>query len=334
MPGPWMQAVLSELEHLPTAIRSFDEEWSGTELLDRAAGASRWLADRVAPGTIVPALLGTSSLSIALSLGGALCNRPIAPLGTRLAAAELALLAPGFGSDLLLCDAANLVLAEEVTGSTGMRAELVPPPVPAEADFVPTRPDSVVLVMHTSGTTGGPKAVRVPDAAIYHRSRAYRREMGLGPGDLYCSTGGFHHTGGVGMLFVAAACGAGLVPFPRFSVEAWTAVAELRPTCALLVPTMIDILLEAGSLQDVSLRGLHYGTAPIHPATLRAAMEVIPGTEFTQAYGMTEGGPISMLGHSAHLRAAGREDHVLTSVGRILDNVEYRFEEILPEGVG
>jgi acyl-CoA synthetase (AMP-forming)/AMP-acid ligase II len=97
---------------------------------------------------------------------------------------------------------------------------------------------------------------------------------------------------------------------------------------------MIDQLLERGALDKVKLRALHYGTAPIHPDTLRAALEAIPGTEFTQAYGMTEGGPISLLGPDDHLRAAAGEPGLLTSVGRMVHNVEHRFEDVDTEDVG
>jgi acyl-CoA synthetase (AMP-forming)/AMP-acid ligase II len=97
---------------------------------------------------------------------------------------------------------------------------------------------------------------------------------------------------------------------------------------------MIDLLLEQGALAKVSLRGLHYGTAPIHPDTLRAALDAIPGTEFTQAYGMTEGGPLALLGHTDHIRAAAGYTRLLASVGRILPNVEYRFDDPDADDVG
>src|ERR1700722_2296668 len=333
-PGPWMSSVLSEMARVPTAVRTFDEDWSGPELLARAGGAARFLERLAPPETVVPAILSNSPSSIALTLGGALINRPLAPLGTRLSVSELAPLLVGIGTPTVLADEANLELATRAAGAAGLCATLVPELPAVDPDFVATRPDSVVLVLHTSGTTGQPKAVRVRDSAVWHRAQAYRSGMGLSHGDLYCSTGGFHHTGGVGMLFVAVACGSGVVCFPRFSVDAWRALARLEPTCALLVPTMIDLLLEEKVLADVRLRGLHYGTAPIHPDTLSAALDVLAGTEFTQAYGMTEGGPISLLEHQDHLRAAGGEPRLLASVGRVLPRVAHRFDDVGSDGVG
>ena len=329
-----MRAVLSELHGAPTAVRTFDGDWSGQELLRRAAGAVRFLDAAGPPGHAVPALLASSAASMALTIGGAFSDRPIAPLGTRLAVAELVPLVKALDAPVLVTDPPNSKLAERIASVAGIKVMVLHDLPSADPVFVPTRPDSVVLVLHTSGTTGRPKAVPVQDAAVFHRAQAYRSEMGLTRGDLYCSTGGFHHTGGVGMLFVAVACGAGIIPFPRFSVDAWRAVAALEPTCGLLVPTMIDLLLEEQALADVRLRVLHYGTAPIHPVTVRAALEVLPGTEFTQAYGMTEGGPISLLGHADHIRALDGEPQLLASVGRPLKGVELRLDDVTDDGVG
>jgi acyl-CoA synthetase (AMP-forming)/AMP-acid ligase II len=329
-----MRAVLSQLDESMTAVRTFTGDWSGRELLRRSGGAVPFLDAAGPRGQAVPALLSSSPMSMALALGGAFSDHPIAPLGARLAVAELVPLLDALGAGVLVADPPNLELARRTAAAAGMDVAVVDDLPAIDPAFVPTTPDSVVLVMHTSGTTGQPKAVRVKDAAILHRAQAYASQMGLGRGDLYCSTGGFHHTGGVAMLFVAVACGAGIVPFPRFSVDAWREVANLEPTCALLVPTTIDLLLEEKALADVRLRGLHYGTASIHPETLRAALDALPNTEFTQAYGMTEGGPISMLGHADHLRALAGESHLLASVGRPLSGVEVRLDEVSDDGVG
>jgi acyl-CoA synthetase (AMP-forming)/AMP-acid ligase II len=332
--GPWMRAVLSELDGMGTAVRTFSEDWSGRELLDRSGSAAAFLARTEPSGRPVPALVASSANSYALALGGALSGHPIAPLGTRLAAPELAALVKGLDTSVLVADRANEVLATQTAEAAGVTLAVFDDFVAADPQIVATTPDSVVVVLHTSGTTGRPKTVPVRDQAVYYRSRAYQTEFGLDRRDLYCSTGGFHHTGGVGMWFVAAACGAGILPLLRFSVDAWRAVGALEPTCGLLVPTMIDLLLEERCLDAVNLRALHYGTAPIHPATLQEALRVLPGTTFTQAYGQTEGGPLAMLRHQDHLRALAGEPHLLASVGQPPAGVELRLEGAADDQVG
>jgi acyl-CoA synthetase (AMP-forming)/AMP-acid ligase II len=172
------------------------------------------------------------------------------------------------------------------------------------------------------------------DAAVRHRAAAYERSLGLAEGELYCGAGAFHHTGGIGMYLVALACGAGVFPLPRFTSDIWRAAAELRPSCALLVPTMIDLLLAEHALDVVPLRALHYGTAPIHPATLTEALEALPTTRFAQAYGQTEGGPLAILDHDEHLRALRGEPHLLASVGRACPGVELLVDDPADDGVG
>jgi acyl-CoA synthetase (AMP-forming)/AMP-acid ligase II len=92
------------------------------------------------------------------------------------------------------------------------------------------------------------------------------------------------------------------------------AIARHRVTDMLLVPTMIQLLVDHPEARDhdlTSLRSVVYGASPISPAVLERAMKTVPGAEFTQAYGMTELSPVATIltpaDHEAgHLRSAGR----------------------------
>jgi acyl-CoA synthetase (AMP-forming)/AMP-acid ligase II len=330
-----MQAVLALLDSPQVAVRTFTAEWSGRELRARAGGAARFLDSYGVPPRPTPALLASTAEAVALTLGGALTGRPIAPLGVRLAVPELVPLVRRLDAPVLVADTANAALGAEVAEAAHVTLAVVDDDVErADLDVVPTTSESVVVVLHTSGTTGTPKTVPVRDEAVRHRAGAYHRFLGLDTGELYCGAGAFHHTGGIGMYFVALACGAGVLPLPRFSTEMWRAAADLRPTCALLVPTMIDLLLAERALDSVPLRALHYGTAPIHPTTLTEALEALPTTRFAQAYGQTEGGPLTMLEHEEHLRALHGEPHLLASVGRPCPGVDVRIEGASEDGVG
>jgi len=102
----------------------------------------------------------------------------------------------------------------------------------------------------------------------------------------------------------------------------------------LAVPTMIEMLLREDALALPTLPLLQYGAAPIHPETLRRAMEALPGVDFLDLYGQTEGSPITCLTPEDHVRAAAGREWLLQSVGRAAPGVEVRIECADDQGVG
>jgi acyl-CoA synthetase (AMP-forming)/AMP-acid ligase II len=158
--------------------------------------------------------------------------------------------------------------------------------------------------------------------------------MAVGPGSVYASGSPFYHIAGLGNLAVMIAVGATVLPFPRFSVEAWQDLGSHAVTHAFLVPTMIERLLDAGALTIPGLRLLQYGSAPIRPATLARAVSALPGVRFINMFGQTEGSPIACLVPEDHERAlAGRPD-LLASVGRAAPGIELRLDNPGGDGVG
>jgi acyl-CoA synthetase (AMP-forming)/AMP-acid ligase II len=136
------------------------------------------------------------------------------------------------------------------------------------------------------------------------------------------------------MLFVALGMGAAVLPQAWFSIEGWRQAGRLGGTCALLVPTMIDMLLTEGALGDAQPRVLQYGAAPIDPHTLAAALKVLPNTEFVQIFGQTEVSPITALPHVDHVRALDGQLDLLSTVGRAVTGVELRVEHPDVDGIG
>jgi acyl-CoA synthetase (AMP-forming)/AMP-acid ligase II len=122
---------------------------------------------------------------------------------------------------------------------------------------------------------------------------------------------------------------------PRFTVDAWTELADVGVTHALTVPTMLEMLLDAGRLALPTLRVLQYGASPIHPATLRCTLEALTDVGLVNLFGQTEGSPITCLGPADHRRIAaeGRDD-LLESVGRAVPGLELVIDEPDPAGVG
>ncbi|HUZ01461.1 MAG TPA: class I adenylate-forming enzyme family protein [Thermomicrobiaceae bacterium] len=330
-------ALLARRDARTPAVVAPGATWSMAELLARAGNAAGWL-DRVrAPaGVPVPALVSASPPGLALALGAAASHRPLAPLGPRLTAHELGACVASLGGDLLVADRGATALAAEVSAATGRRVELLPdfdrgPARPLPFD---PRPDALVAILHTSGTTGLPRPVEMREDRMAARVAVNRAVLDLGPGDLYASASGFHHIAGLGMQLAALAAGAAVALLPTFDIDAWRQVGELGITHALLVPTMIERLLAAGALATPRLRVLQYGAAPIHRDTLVAALEALPGVELVQVFGQTEGSPITYLSDHDHRRALAGRPELLASIGRAVPGTEIRVENPGRDGVG
>jgi acyl-CoA synthetase (AMP-forming)/AMP-acid ligase II len=310
--------------------------WSGDELLRRGAGAADWLdAIGVPAERCVPALLSTSAAAFALVVAGAGSHRPLAPLGPRLTVRELAACVTPLDAPVLIAEPEWAEVARAVGAATGRRVEVVPDLLPSKRslDLSPA-PDAIAAILHTSGTTGTPKAVLVRQDRLAQRVLRHSALLSMGPGCVYASASPFHHVAGLGTLFVALGIGAAVVPCAAFTVDSWRALARFRPTHAMLVPTMIEALLENGALAIPTLRVLLYGASPIRPDTALRTLQALPGVRLVQIYGQTEGTPISCLtGEDHELVARGRHE-LLVTVGRASPGVAIRIDEPDAAGVG
>jgi len=318
------------------AVISRESVWSGDELLRRAGGAAAWLSAAGFPvGAPVPAVLDESPLAIALAVGASLGGRPLAPLGTKLPPDDLAVALSGVDAMGVVATLESAPAAAEAARRAGCALHVLGEnPSSADLPDVASAPDDVALVVHTSGTTGAPKPVRIRHHELLARIGTYAGALTLGPGDRYCSASPFYHTAGVAMVFTALGAGAAVIPQAWFSVEGWRLAGRLGMSCALLVPTMIDLLLAAGALADARPRVLQYGAAPIDPATLTEALRALAETRFIQIFGQTEVSPISVLSHADHLRALDDRVDLLGSVGRPVSGLELCVEGAGDDGVG
>jgi acyl-CoA synthetase (AMP-forming)/AMP-acid ligase II len=334
----WVSMVSAAQATTAPAVVTATQAWTGEELLARAAGAARWLSGSgLTEGMAVPALLQASPEALALVLAGAAIRRPIAPLGPRLTVRELAGCIERLGAPCLLTQAAFADIAATVARGldrdvlvlgdwSGMAQPLPVGPLPGPS------PDDTALVLHTSGTTGHPKAVSCRHDRLARRIPLNASLQQLRPGSVFATASPFHHIAGLGNIMVALAAGATTVTVPRFTVEAWRGLEELGVTHALAVPTMVEMLLRQGALPLRTLRIMQYGASPIHPDTLRLAMAQLPGVDFLSLYGQTEGSPITWLSPQDHRLAAAGRDELLQSVGRAAPGVEVRICD--PDGAG
>jgi acyl-CoA synthetase (AMP-forming)/AMP-acid ligase II len=318
------------------AVVTAEGDWSGDELLRRAGGAAEWLeASGFTAGMAVPAFVDESPTAIALAVGASLSGRALAPLGTRLPPAELAFAVKGLDTTGLVTTADLAPLAKQAADLAGVELHILDgPPGYGPIPEVECHHDDVLVIVHTSGTTGAPKPVFMRHRQMVARIQIYTDTMPIGPGDRYCSASPFYHTAGVTMTFTVLGMGAAQIPQAWFSVEGWRQAGRLGVTGALLVPTMIDMLLSEGALADAHPTILQYGAAPIDPATLRAALDALPDTRFLQIFGQTEVSPVTALTHADHVRALNGHPELLSTVGRAAPGVELQVEHAGDDGIG
>jgi acyl-CoA synthetase (AMP-forming)/AMP-acid ligase II len=307
---------------------------SGRELIGKAVAAADLLCDLNVPaGQPIPALLTTNACALALLLGGAAANRPLALLGPRQTPTELAAMVRRSGSPVLLVEAEFAGAARQVADAVGIRAVTIPF-LPVSDRSLHPEPGPTAIYLHTAGTTGFPKAVPLTERVLDARATLLRRLIGIGPVDRYATGSPLHHIGGLGNVLVALTAGAAVICTNRFSFDWWHSLKQLGATHCLLVPTMIEMLLGKGLLDAVPLKTLIYGASPITVDTLRRVLDVLPDVAMVSLYGQTEGSPITSLGPADHRLAAVKDRDILSTVGRPVDGLRLQIDEPDPAGIG
>lgn len=174
-------------------------------------------------------------------------------------------------------------------------------------------------VFYTGGTTGFPKGVMLHHDGITSATLC-RLALGYVPGEAYLHAAPLFHLAGAIGLFAQLLSGGRHVMVSAFDPLAVFSIIEReRVTDTLLVPTMIQMLVDhpERSRYDLSsLRFIVYGAAPISEALLDRAFAALPGASFMQGYGMTElSGPLTFLEPQYHT-TQGRKLGKLLSAGR------------------
>jgi acyl-CoA synthetase (AMP-forming)/AMP-acid ligase II len=331
-PATWTELLQPWVASDAPAVRQPDSELSYRGLL-RMAGAATELLDELgtSAGSPVPALLDSGPVALALWLAGASSMRPIAPLGPRGTVAEVvACIQPG-DAKVLLASPAHRELGEAAAARVGARCVVVDGLGGADPpDLTRAAPDDVACILHTSGTTGRPKRILIRQRALAARVRAYIHALAVDEHSVYASAASFHHAAGAPFLVVALGAGAAVTPMPtRFSIQAWRRLGALGVTHSNVVPSMLEMLLDAGALDADGLRlqTLLYGASRIEPEQIRRTFAVLPDVRLVQGYGQTEGGPHTVLDTADHHLGVSdpARAEVLTSCGRPAPGVRIRI---------
>ena len=200
-------------------------------------------------------------------------------------------------------------------------------------------PESVAIVLFTSGTTSQPKAVELShnNLTSYVTGTVEFESAEATDAALICVPP--YHIAGVGAAMSNLYAGRKMVYLPNFDAQEWVRLIDAEHvTTATVVPTMLDRIvtaLEEGGHELPSLRNLAYGGSKVGLPLVRRALELLPHVGFVNAYGLTEtSSTIAVLtpddhreAHAALSTAATHVAKRLGSVGRPVPGIELQIRD-------
>jgi acyl-CoA synthetase (AMP-forming)/AMP-acid ligase II len=152
------------------------------------------------------------------------------------------------------------------------------------------QPDDVALVLHTSGTTGRPKAVPLTHRNLLRTMKNIQGTYELTSKDRTMLVMPLFHVHGLlaGFLAPLASGGSVIVP-PKFSASVfWNDFAEHKANWYTAVPTIHQILLRSPLPSPVPpIRFIRSCSSPLSPKTFHE-LEKALGAPVLEAYAMTE----------------------------------------------
>ncbi|MEZ5171300.1 MAG: class I adenylate-forming enzyme family protein [Acidimicrobiia bacterium] len=327
------------------ALTNGSEVLTYSELFDAAGTAASEIS---ASGSGYTAVLDVNSLAVPIGLfASAWAGVPFAPLNYRLTGAEL---------DALLARVSPAFLVTEA--ESAQRLSLPPGTTLVERDDFVERaragsapeaswsldPEEIAVLLFTSGTTGAPKAALLRHKHLVSYILGSVEFGSAAEDDAALISVPPYHVAGAASIASSVYAGRRIVQLESFSAEAWIELARSeRITNAMVVPTMlvriVDALESAGDVELPYLRALSYGGSKMPLGVIEKAMKLLPGTDFTNAYGLTEtSSTITILTPDDHRTAAESDDpeirRRLTSLGTPLPGVQLEIRDEAGEALG
>ncbi|QNA87066.1 long-chain fatty acid--CoA ligase [Sphingomonas sp. So64.6b] len=186
--------------------------------------------------------------------------------------------------------------------------------------------DDLLAIFYTGGTTGRSKGAMLSHAGFIANCRAMRESDVFPEGCRALIVPPLFHLAAVAMMTMAMLAGGVAVIAKSFDpIGALDLIAAEGVTDALLVPTMIQMILDAPGFDSAKLSRVNtilYGASPMQEATLDRIIEAAPQVDFVQLYGMTEVSCTAALLPPEYHRGAHREAGHHRGAGKPIRNTE------------
>ena len=343
------QAVACQPQRTATVCNGRRRSWQEVgSRVPRLAAALRALG--IADGRFVAALAMNSDRYIELFFAVPWAGGAVAPLNIRWSLAENEYALTDSKASVLFVDDSFVDQALELQRRLGWVQSLVwigegPCPdgmLDYETLVAQTAPmtdagrrgEDLWVIFYTGGTTAHPKGVMMSHRGLFVATLGYLAWLPSVEDLTFVYAAGYFHFAGASALLYITLAGGTHIPLPKFDpLLVMQAISEHRATNAVLVPTMINLLLNHPDFDKYDLSSLQtcvYGGSPMPEALITQAMKRLPTWRFFQAFGMTEtGGFATILRWRDHL-TSGPKAKRLRSAGQAAFGNEVKI--VLPDG--
>ncbi len=315
-----------------TAVVAGDMRLTTNELSALADGGAGVIA---ASGAQHVAYVGTGGAMLPLLLfSAARAGVPLTPLNYRLSADGLRELIDRLPTPLVIADAEYIDVVAGAGKLVISSDEFIESARTAEPAAEFADPDSVAVVLFTSGTTSRPKAVELTHNNLTSYITGTVEFGSAAPEDAALICVPPYHIAGVSAALSNLYAGRKMVYLNNFDAREWVRLVGAEGvTSATVVPTMLDRIvaaLEADSTTLPTLRTLAYGGSKVALPLVRKALSLLPEVGFVNAYGLTEtSSTIAVLTPDDHRAALSASDDAaarrLGSVGQPVPTVEVQI---------
>lgn len=300
---------------------------------DRLANrfANFLIAQGVGPGDRIATALFNSPEYGIVHFGNARAGSVLVHIPPLYAAAEIAEIVERTRPRLLVVDAAvqdrigaevrSAVPTVMVAGSPDFEGALAA--VSDRPTALPIDPAAPVAMTFTGGTTGRPKGAVVSHTARYVSAASTAREHQVTEQDVVGVVVPMFHAVGLMIWYQAAILRASTaVIFRKWDPGEFIAATERHGISSVfLVPVQVRDLLRSPAFDPkrlASLKNMGVGGAPTPPGLIEECRDALPHCGYTDHYGQSETGPLTIL------KPRDTEEHAGT-VGRAAEGVELRI---------
>ena len=304
----------------------------------RIRAVAGWLvAQGIGPDDVVAVLMKNSAAFLELAFAVSHIGAVFLPINYRLSRDEVGYIVGNDEARILIAAAehgeiaggsAPVVLIDEAaqTSLTLVASDATLAPL------VPRKPQDLMRLMYTSGTTDRPKGVMLTYENIYWKSADQTIVLGLNADTRLLVVGPLYHVGALDLPGIAVLWHGGLLSVQRnFEPEqALAAIQAEKLTGAWFAPVMTTAILTCPNRDSYDVSSFKWaigGGEKTPEARIRSFSEFFTNARYIDAYGLTEscGGDTFM--------EAGREIEKIGSTGRAIAHVEVEIRDDAGRGL-